>query len=60
MLRVVSGARCRARPCAERRECACVRGNVRAGLDMPGRRRARAGQGHSVAYGGTGWQRPIG
>jgi hypothetical protein len=38
----------------------CARGNARAGLDMPGRRRARAGQGHGVAYGGSGRQRSIG
>jgi hypothetical protein len=38
----------------------CARGNAHAGLDMPRRRRARAGQGHGVAYGGSGRQRSIG
>jgi hypothetical protein len=46
--------------CRVPRERACVRGNAHAGRGVSGRRRARAGQGHSVAYGGSGRQGSIG
>jgi hypothetical protein len=38
----------------------CARGNAHAGLDVLGRRRARAVRGQGVAYGGFWRQWPIG
>jgi hypothetical protein len=46
--------------CGASRVRACVRGNARAGRGVSGRRRARAGQGHSAAYEGSGRQGSIG
>jgi hypothetical protein len=46
--------------CRAPRERACVHGNTRVGRGMSGRRRAHAGQGHSLAYGGSRWQGSIG